>query len=113
MTKKSFLKDGVPTLSIGDVSDVSGFLLVDVRRTEEFNAELGHIKGAVLKTLGPDLENYLETLDRQTNILFICRSGVRSASATLQAINNGFTNVFNMEGGMLGWNQKGFYTAQN
>jgi hydroxyacylglutathione hydrolase len=100
--------DGVPTLLLEAVNDVSGYTLVDVRRDDEFTGELGHIQGATLKTLGPDLMKYLNTADKTKPILFICRSGARSANATMMAMDMGFETVFNMQGGMIQWNQMGF-----
>jgi rhodanese-related sulfurtransferase len=104
MNTKSFLKDGIPTLKPKVEGEVSQFKLIDVRRPDEFTGELGHIKGAVLKTLGPELMEYLETADKDQPTLFICRSGVRSAQATGIAMDLGFKEVYNMEGGMLYWN---------
>ncbi len=100
--------DGVPTLVLEDMTDVAGFTLVDVRRDDEFTGELGHIDGSSLQTLGPDLMKYLNTEDKQKPILFICRSGARSANATMMALDMGFKTVFNMQGGMIQWNQMGF-----
>jgi rhodanese-related sulfurtransferase len=102
------IKENVPTLQVEDPSSLNEYTLIDVRRPEEFTGELGHIEGSKLVTLGPDLENYLQVTPRETKILFICRSGARSAHSTLYAQSIGFKNVFNMEGGMIYWNQKNF-----
>jgi rhodanese-related sulfurtransferase len=86
------------------------FKLIDVRRPDEFNAELSHIEGAQLKTLGPDLMEYLNSEDKNIQIAFICRSGGRSGNATAIAQDLGFKNVSNMIGGMLEWNRLGLPT---
>ncbi len=104
MSANKFLKDGIPTLKPISQSDVKDFVLIDVRRPDEFDGELGHIEGATLKTLGPELEDFLSVANKNENILFVCRSGVRSAHATALAMDLGFTNVCNMEGGMIYWN---------
>ena len=84
-------------------------LLVDVRSPEEFTGGLGHIKGSKLITLGDDLENYKNSLkDKNQKIVFICRSGNRSGKATENFTDDGFTNCFNMIGGMIEWNSLGF-----
>ena len=103
---KPYIISGIPTVSIDHINELAGFHLVDVRRLEEFDGELGHIKGAILKTLGPDLDQYLDEIKKDQDILFICRSGARSATATNLALSKGFKNVFNLEGGMLAWNDK-------
>lgn len=82
--------------------------LIDVRRPDEFTGELGHIPGAELVTLGPDLMQFLEKADRNQEIIFICRSGGRSGQATAESQNMGFKKTMNMIGGMLRWNDKGF-----
>ena len=81
--------------------------LIDVRRPEEFTGELGHIPGAQLLTLD-QLPQRIEELPRNKTIVFICRSGGRSAQATSFALESGFETVFNMKGGMLLWNERGF-----
>ncbi len=106
MSKTIFMKEGIPTLKPMKAEDVSSFVLIDVRRPDEFTGELGHIEGASLKTLGPELENFLKTADKSEKILFICRSGVRSAHATAMALDLGFDKVCNMEGGMIYWNEQ-------
>lgn len=80
--------------------------IVDVRRPNEWTDELGHIPGAkhiVLDTL----PEHLGELPRNETIVFVCRSGGRSGRATAFAQQNGFTNVFNMRGGMMLWNELG------
>ena len=105
--------DGVPTLVIEALSDTNEFELIDVRRDDEFNAELGHIEGARLQTLGPDLMRFLASADKSKPTLFICRSGARSANATMMAIDMGFQSVYNMQGGMMAWNEKGFKVVRD
>ncbi len=100
--------DGVPTVQVNDPSELGQFVLIDVRRPDEYTGELGHINGAKLVTLGPDLDTYLAHGNKEDKILFICRSGMRSANATMNALSLGYKSVFNMEGGMLLWKQKNF-----
>ncbi|MGE5087081.1 MAG: rhodanese-like domain-containing protein [Bacillota bacterium] len=78
--------------------------LIDVRQPEEFTGELGHIHGAELLVLDT-LPDQLDNLPKDQTIVFICRSGGRSAKATAFAMMNGFKNVYNMRGGMLHWNE--------
>ena len=63
--------DGIPTVRIQHPSDVEGMALIDVRGLDEFTGELGHIQGSVLKTLGPELENFLNTADKNKPILLV------------------------------------------
>lgn len=104
MLIKNFIKDGLPTISPTDIESVENASLIDVRRPDEFIGELGHIEEARLITLGPDLDNFLLATDKRATIIFICRSGARSGKATSQALALGFQNIYNMDGGMLAWN---------
>ncbi|MCB9073174.1 MAG: MBL fold metallo-hydrolase [Bdellovibrionaceae bacterium] len=98
--------DGVPEVSAANVQKVLGRVrLIDVRRPEEFNAELGHIEGAELVTLGEPLMRFLEHSDRDEEIVFVCRSGGRSGQATMQSLQMGYKHTANMVGGMLYWNE--------
>ncbi len=81
--------------------------LIDVRRPDEYVGELGHIPGATLLTLD-QLPAKIETLPKDKTIVFVCRSGARSAQAASFALENGLSDVFNMRGGMLLWNENGF-----
>lgn len=101
MNSKAALIGGVPTIRIENKGDFIGFKLIDVRGPDEFTGELGHIPGAILQTLGAELESYLNSENKNTPILFICRSGARSAAATRLARQMGFQEVYNMEGGMM------------
>jgi rhodanese-related sulfurtransferase len=96
--------DGVENLIPTEEGSVRGFTLIDVRRPDEFSGELGHIKGAKLVTLGQELHEFLEEAPRDEKYLFICRSGGRSTQACLLAESMGFSDVTNLKGGMLHWN---------
>ncbi len=76
--------------------------IVDVREPEEFSGAFGHIAGAKLIPLG-SLKSQIELLSRDKPIVTVCRSGARSAQATVLLRNAGFTRVANLAGGMLRW----------
>lgn len=107
--------DGVPEITcevLQRAMSETGFhnrvKLIDVRRPDEYIGEYGHIKGAKLLTQGLELENYLKQEDKDTEIVFICRSGGRSGNATRAAQIMGFKKTINMTGGMIRWTQLGF-----
>jgi len=83
-------------------------ILVDVRETDEFNGELGHIPGSQLMPLRelPQLASNMEQF-RSSEIVTICRAGVRSTTAAAILTALGFEHVFNLKGGMLDWNDAG------
>lgn len=106
--------DGIPEVPCDDVlkslpqAESKKIRLIDVRRPDEFNGEYGHIKGAELVTLGPDLTSFLEKGDRSEEIIFICRSGGRSGNAAAESIKLGYKFTVNMVGGMIAWTEKKF-----
>lgn len=104
--------DGTPEITVEDLLNHLGDVknrkirLIDVRRPDEYNNELGHIEGTELITLGPDLTAFLEKGDRSEEIVFVCRSGGRSGTATVESIKLGYKFTINMAGGMIRWNEK-------
>lgn len=103
--------DGIPEVTCEDVLvhlpdvDTKKIRLIDVRRSDEFNNEFGHVKGSELIPLGPELMSFLEQGNREEEIVFICRSGGRSGTATDQSIKLGYKFTVNMAGGMIRWNE--------
>jgi sulfur dioxygenase len=76
--------------------------VLDVRGADEFDDALGHIRGARLLPL-PELASRARELDRTRPIVAVCRSGARSAQATVLLRQAGFEQVANLAGGMLRW----------
>lgn len=81
--------------------------VVDVREPDEFNGPLGHVPSARLVPLGT-LGQRMGELDKQTPIVAVCRSGARSAQATVILGKAGFDKVANLSGGMLRWRAQRF-----
>jgi len=100
------LINGVPEVTPNELHTYLGRVLaVDVRQPEEFNNELAHIPGSTLATLGEELTQYLLALPREQEIVFVCRTGARSARATEESLRMGFKKVANLQGGMVRWNE--------
>lgn len=78
-------------------------LVVDVREAEEFHE--GHIRSALLQPLGKIAEL---TAPKDREIVLVCRSGRRSATAYRKLASRGYTNLWNLDGGMLAWSERGF-----
>lgn len=87
----------------------AGALLIDVREPSEWAA--GHAPKARHIPLG-QLSRHLSKLPRDREVLFICRSGNRSASATLAAKQVGLTKAANVRGGMIAWVRSGLPVAR-
>jgi sulfur dioxygenase len=76
--------------------------IVDVREQDEFNGILGHISGAQIVPLAQLLDR-CDGFDKTQPIVMVCRSGARSAQATLMLRKAGFDKLANLSGGMLRW----------
>jgi glyoxylase-like metal-dependent hydrolase (beta-lactamase superfamily II)/rhodanese-related sulfurtransferase len=76
--------------------------IIDVREPEEFDGALGHIQGAKLLPLGALMERQQE-IAKDHPVVVVCRSGARSAQATVMLRNAGYPKVANLAGGMLRW----------
>ncbi len=87
------------------LENATALKLIDVREADEFIGELGHVDTSELIILNTIPEK-INSLPKDQTIIFICRSGGRSAQATAFAQSKGFTDVYNMRGGMLAWNHQ-------
>lgn len=79
--------------------------LVDVREPAEhadFNI------GGILLPLGKIQTMQTDDIEALKNeeVICYCRSGARSSQACMMLETFGFTNVKNLTGGMLGWQEK-------
>jgi glyoxylase-like metal-dependent hydrolase (beta-lactamase superfamily II)/rhodanese-related sulfurtransferase len=81
--------------------------IVDVREPDEFNGSLGHIPDAVLLPLGK-LNERIGEISKAKPVVVVCRSGARSAQATVLLGKAGFEKVANLSGGMLRWRAQRF-----
>ncbi|MEG6586247.1 rhodanese-like domain-containing protein [Dendrosporobacter sp. 1207_IL3150] len=73
---------------------------IDVRTNDEYTQ--GHIPGAKLIPLD-ELAGRITEIPKDTKIMLICRSGNRSTTAAKVLLSNGYTNIYNVSGGMLAW----------
>ena len=76
--------------------------IIDVREPQEFTDALGHIRGARLLPLS-ELSARMGEIDRGRPVVAVCRSGARSAQATVMLQNAGFEDIANLAGGMRRW----------
>jgi glyoxylase-like metal-dependent hydrolase (beta-lactamase superfamily II)/rhodanese-related sulfurtransferase len=81
--------------------------VIDVREAEEFDDALGHVPGARLVPLST-LRARVAEIGRDRPVVVVCRSGARSAHASLILQKEGLREVANLAGGMLRWRAEGF-----
>jgi rhodanese-related sulfurtransferase len=94
-----------------EMIDSGGVFILDVRTQEEYDA--GHINGSVRIPVQDikvkeELDKELTKIPRDRKILVYCRTGVRSAQASQVLVNNGFTEVYSMKGGITDWTKAGY-----
>ena len=94
----------VPAISVHDLKRKrdarEAIQLIDVR--EPFEFEIARIDGAKLIPLG-QLANRLHELKRNGQTVVHCHTGMRSAQAVQMLRQTGFTNVYDLEGGIDAW----------
>ncbi|WP_262965929.1 rhodanese-like domain-containing protein [Methylobacter psychrophilus] len=84
-------------------------VIVDVREDSEWNEQ--HIPGAIHIPLGQLNERLAELKQyKDSPVITQCRSGGRSLQAVDVLTSAGFSNVYNMEGGIMAWDKAGLKT---
>ncbi|WP_373056729.1 rhodanese-like domain-containing protein [Zunongwangia sp. H14] len=79
-------------------------VLIDVRTRKEFLED--HIQSA--RNINFNDTDFLKKFTRfnKSQALFIyCRSGARSQRAARKLAKNGFTEIYNLKGGFMSWQQ--------
>jgi len=76
------------------------FQLIDVR--EDFEYEMSNLGGVLIPLGGVLIE--ADKVAKDKPVIMMCRSGRRSAAAIMQLEQQfGFTNLANLQGGILAW----------
>ena len=100
----------LPTEALTFLQENSDARLVDVRSKAEWSW-VGRIPGAVeiewlvfpSMQVNPDfLEHLSLKVPKESPVMFICRSGVRSNQAAIAALESGYVNCFNVLEGFEG-----------
>jgi sulfur-carrier protein adenylyltransferase/sulfurtransferase len=97
----------LPTLTVVELhclrqADEPHFL-IDVREPHEY--AVARIDGATLLPLG-ELPGRLAEIPRDQRIIVHCKLGGRSAKAAQHLLDQGFPNVWNVEGGITAWSKE-------
>ena len=96
-------------LSVSEFSNKvteAGIITLDVRTPGEFNE--GYIDGALLIDFqSGNFENEIASLDKSKTYAVYCRSGNRSGQAVKVMSDAGFTNLYNLNGGVIDWANSG------
>lgn len=85
------------------IDNKEDFQLVDVRETFEY--EVSNLEGENIPLGGLLIE--VDKIATDKPVIMQCRSGKRSAAAVMQLEQmHGFTNLYNLKGGILAWQQE-------
>jgi rhodanese-related sulfurtransferase len=105
----SSLPDTVDVATVHALQDSPDVFLLDVREPDEYAA--GHIAGVTLIPMG-EVAARLSELPTDTEIIVTCRTGNRSGQIADFLREQGFSNVHNMEGGIVAWQEAGYAIEQ-
>ena len=76
------------------------FQLIDVREPYEY--EIANLGSALIPK--GEIRQHLDKIDRTKDVVILCRSGKRSQDVIdLLRAEEGFTNLYNLRGGILAW----------
>jgi rhodanese-related sulfurtransferase len=96
----------VDPVEFSEVIAQPGVIILDVRTPEEFNA--GHIANAInINMADSKFSSEVSKLDKNATVAVYCRSANRSAVATKEMAELGFTDMYDMQGGIIDWEAAG------
>lgn len=107
----SLFSKSLPQVTVDQVKNVldrnENVKILDVRTPEEYRE--GHIKGSILLPFDEVKEKIVQVLPYKAQKIYVhCRSGMRSAKATKEMLKLGYSNVHNMQGGIIAWQNQGY-----
>ncbi len=93
-----------PVLKPDQLSDLSKYQVLDTREKEEF--EVSHLKDA--RWVGYDTFSLkkVDDLDKTKPVLVYCTVGARSQDVGKKLKEAGFTEVYNLYGGLIEWSNE-------
>ena len=102
---QSTIQDIAPAELYHRLQTAESMLILDVRLSQEYAAD-GHISGSRLLPL-PHLRQRANELPAHRPIVCVCRAGNRSRVACEQLARLGFSNLYNLSSGLVGWRLAG------
>ncbi|GAA3610425.1 rhodanese-like domain-containing protein [Flavivirga amylovorans] len=109
--KESLSKDVIKVVSPKEVKTLlieKSLQIIDVRTPKEFKE--GYIEGAQnIDFFSDDFDENIKKLDKTKPVILYCKSGRRSAKSSRKLFDAGFTEIYDIEGGILRWKKEGFH----
>ncbi|CAA0170925.1 Probable lipoprotein precursor [Tenacibaculum maritimum] len=106
---KKLNNESIPYISVDSLHTISNnVILLDAREPKEFDTS--HLPNAI--PVGYNLFNIQQTIqqlpaDKNAKIVVYCSLGIRSEDIAEQLKAKGYTNIFNLYGGIFEWKNKG------
>ena len=97
----------IPEINVNDLNlkftNNENFILLDVRTDQE--VFISKIQGSIHIPMN-DVPLRLDELNKEKEIIVQCKSGKRSAKVCEFLLNNNFSNVKNLKGGIIAWSEE-------
>jgi len=81
------------------IDSKADFQLIDVR--DYFETEIASIGGELIPM--DEVEDSIEKINKNKQVVIYCRSGVRSSMTIQMLEQKGFSNLYNLKGGILAY----------
>jgi len=96
--------DNIDASACAEMMEKESPVLLDIRSPQEKSD--GDIEGSILINLfDPSFTTKIDKLDKDKTYIVFCRSGNRSKTACSLMAKKGFEKLYNLKGGIFGWNQ--------
>ncbi len=102
----------IPYKKVSEITHEEAYIYIDAREKAEYN--VSHLKNAVF--VGYEdftLANMPQSISKSSKILVYCSLGVRSEKIGIQLKEAGYTQVYNLYGGIFEWKKAGKKIYQN
>ena len=98
-------KQVVELISPKDLNTKLGDIqLIDIRTPGEFTE--GYIEGAInVNFFDRDFNTQMAKFNKDKELYIYCRSGNRTGKAAKRLKDQGFTKIYDLQGGILNWNR--------
>lgn len=87
------------------INNTKKLQIVDVRTPQEFDS-IAIQKAVNIDYKNPSFKDNIQVLDKTKPVLVYCRSGKRSLNAMNIMVELGFSEVYNMQGGILAFKKQ-------
>ncbi len=104
---QKYNKHNVPYLKVGEAIDNKDYLFLDARKRKEY--DVSHIENAIFVGTSKLNSEEMSSLapDKNAPLIVYCSIGVRSEKTAQQFLEAGYTNVYNLYGGIFEWVNQG------